>query len=102
MVLLATSHFRSCVYGRTGQVPRCVVVDRCRVLQHDEVEPAASPFPAGRDTPFPADLLQFLADLAGIFCLEDTLTDSCLGIVSGVQLKSSGAETYCVRLGNAD
>lgn len=64
--------------GHTSQIPGRVVVDRCRVFQHDQIEPSASPFPAGGDAPFTADLLQLLACLANVFGLEDALTNSCL------------------------
>lgn len=62
----------------TRQVPGRVVVDRCRVLEHYEVEPTTPAFPAGRDAPFPADLLQLLANFAGVLSLEDAFAYSCL------------------------
>lgn len=74
----------------TRQVPGRVVVYRCRVLEHHEVEPTASPFPAGRDAPFAADFLQFLAHLASVLGFEDTLSNSRLVAVSGFGSRGGG------------
>lgn len=44
-----------------------------RVLNHDEIQPAAAASSSGADTPLPALLLQLGANLTKIFCREGAL-----------------------------
>lgn len=48
-----------------GEVERRVPVDQVRVLEDDEVEPAAATTTTGRDAPLGSDFLQVNAD--GLF-----------------------------------
>ena len=76
-----------------GDVEKGVVVDGRRVLEDNEVQPSASPFPASADTPLatcdarlddpgiearkePTNLLKLGTSLAKVFSLEDAATNS--------------------------
>lgn len=63
-----------------GQVPRSVVVDGARVLDEDEIHPAATASTTGGDTEFAADGLHLLANLVDLFGWERTTANS--GLVS--------------------
>lgn len=77
--LVGDSHLedRECVqHIELRQVEGRVVVDGDRVLEDDEVEPAAAALAAGADTPLAANLLQLGAGLAEVLGLEDALADA--------------------------